>query len=483
MQYGSKSARAIAASCLCLAIAACGVPAEQATQRLRTVSDLGGTSQLAGDAAQFPDYNWWTVYKDPALDALIADGLANSPDMAVAAARIRAADATARQVGAAAMPQLGIEGSAGGNKQSYNQGIPPQFVPHGITDVGKLSATLSLDLDLWGRNRAQLAAARGEATAARVDAAQARLLLATGIALSWGQLAAFENSRTQTQASLEALAGIERLTAERRRAGLDNLADQSLATARRAATEQALAALDESIALERNRLAALVGAGPDRARALPHPNPDFTAATGVPANLGLDLVGRRPDLVSARLRAEAGASRVKAARLAYFPDINLAAVAGLQSLGLSNLFSGDSSFAQFGPAVSLPIFAGGRLRGQYDAAAAGRDEAVARYDQALIGAVHEVADALDGKRALVTRLAAARTGAQAAAEAARLAQLRYDQGLANLIQVLAAEDSAASARRNLAELQVRAFILDVTLVRALGGGFAPSAPVPEQSRK
>ena len=96
----------------------------------------------------------------------------------------------------------------GGNKQSYNLGIPAQFVPKGVIETGKLSATLGLNLDLWGRNRAALAAARGEAEAARVDAAQARLMLASGIALSWGNLAQLNASRDLALRSVEALGGL-----------------------------------------------------------------------------------------------------------------------------------------------------------------------------------------------------------------------------------------------------------------------------------
>jgi NodT family efflux transporter outer membrane factor (OMF) lipoprotein len=339
----------------------------------------------------------------------------------------------------------------GGNKQSYNLGIPAQFIPKGVVETGKLSATLGLDLDLWGRNRAALAAARGEAAAARVDAAQARLLLSSGIALSWGNLVQLYSARELAVRSVGALGGIEQLTEQRVGAGIDNRADLELATAR-AGAEQALAAIEETIALERKRLAALIGSGPDRAKRLPIPSPNLRYATDVPANLAASLLGRRPDIVSARLRAEAAALRVKSARRAFYPDINLAAVAGLQSLGLGQLFNSGSQFANFGPAATLPIFDGQRLRSNYRAAESGYDEAVARYDQVLLGALRDVADTLESKRALTARLTTARTAAQSAAEAARLMR-RQAEGVANLIQALTAEDNVMSSQRALAELK------------------------------
>ncbi|GHA01731.1 efflux transporter outer membrane subunit [Novosphingobium arvoryzae] len=482
MQYGSSTGQRLAVLALSGVLAACAVPpAPRAAAPLKTGEALGDVQGLSGEAAEFPADRWWTAYGDAGLDALIEEALAKSPDMALAAARIRAADAASERAGGTLLPTLTVDGALGGNKQSYNLGIPAQFVPKGVIETGKLSATLGLNLDLWGRNRAALAAARGEAQAARVDAAQARLMLASGIALSWGNLAQLTASRDLALRSVDALSGIERLTGERVRAGIDNRADHELATARRAGAEQALAALNELIALERNRLAALIGAGPDRAERMPVPAPDLSRTAGVPANLAANLLGRRPDIVAARLRAEAAAARVTSARRAFYPDINLAAVAGLQSLGLDQLFASGSTFANFGPAISLPIFDGARLNSNYNAAEAGFDEAVARYDQTLLAALREVADVLDSRRALAERLLAARTAARSATEAARLARLRHGQGIANLLQVLSAEDAALANQRALAELEARAFLLDVTLVRALGGGFTAPAADTEQT--
>lgn len=482
MQYGSSTGQRLAVLALSGVLAACAVPpAPRAAAPLKTGEALGDVKGLSGDAADFPADRWWTAYGDAGLDALIEEALAKSPDMALAAARIRAADAASERAGGTLLPTLTVDGAVGGNKQSYNLGIPAQFVPKGVIETGKLSATLGLNLDLWGRNRAALAAARGEAQAARVDAAQARLILASGIALSWGNLAQLTASRDLALRSVDALSGIERLTGERVRAGIDNRADHELAIARRAGAEQALAALNELIALERNRLAVLIGAGPDRAERLPVPAPDLSRTAGVPANLAANLLGRRPDIIAARLRAEAAAARVTSARRAFYPDINLAAVAGLQSLGLDQLFASGSTFANFGPAISLPIFDGARLTSNYNAAEAGFDEAVARYDQTLLAALREVADVLDSRRALAERLLAARTAARSATEAARLARLRHGQGIANLLQVLSAEDAALANQRALAELEARAFLLDVTLVRALGGGFTAPAADTEQT--
>lgn len=483
MQYSSRALRLsflLAAGALALSACAAVPPAGTAAQP-RSASDLALPASFAGDSA-FPADTWWQAYRDPGLDALMAEALAASPDMAVAAARIAAADAQARQVGAATLPAVGAEAAVSGTKQSYNMGIPEAFVPKGVVDTGRIAATLGLDLDLWGRTRAALAAARGEAEAARADAAQARLLLTSALALAWGDLAQTLANRALAAEQLELWRETERLTVARQRAGVDSMAEVQTARARRAGAAQTLAALDEAAMLGRNRIAALVGAGPGRAATLPAPQLDLAASTGVPATLAADLVGRRPDLAAARLRAESAAQRIAMARAEFYPSINLAAVVGLQSLGLGQLFDGGSTYANFGPALSLPLFQGGRLQGRYDAAGAGYAEAVARYDQTLLGALREVADALDSKRALAGRLAAAEAADRAAAEAARLVRLRRQQGIASQLQVLGAEDTALAARRQLTDLRIRAYLIDVMLVKALGGGFAAPA-TPDRTAK
>jgi len=246
-------------------------------------------------------------------------------------------------------------------------------------------------------------------------------------------------------------------------------ADQARAAA--AAARQDLAALDEQIAVVRDQLAALAGAGPDRGLDLKRPAAAPKSGFGLPANLAADLLGRRPDLQAARLRAEAAAKRIDVARAGFYPNINLAAFIGAQSLGLSNLVSSGSDIGQAGLAFSLPIFEGGRLQGAYRGARAEYDAAVAAYDGALVQSLREVADAAAGQRALTQRLAAARESLTAGESAYRVARLRYEGGLTSYLTLLTAEDAVIAQRRTVAQLEARALSLDASLVRALGGGF------------
>jgi NodT family efflux transporter outer membrane factor (OMF) lipoprotein len=257
--------------------------------------------------------------------------------------------------------------------------------------------------------------------------------------------------------------------------GADTRGELEQAMAGPATARADLAAIDEQIALSRNQIAALMGEGPDSGLAIARPRAAALKAFGLPATLAANLVGRRPDLAAARWRAEAAASRIGVAKAQFYPDINLAAFIGYQSLGISKLFAAGSDIGQVGPAVTLPIFEGGRLRANLRGARADYEAAVASYDQTLTQALHEVADAAASQRALSVRLSASAEALGADEEAYRIARLRYEGGLANYQSVLLAEDAVLTSRRSVVDLQARAFTLDVQLIRALGGGFHTEA--------
>ncbi|MDB5688322.1 MAG: nodT [Sphingomonas bacterium] len=440
----------------------------------RSASALDTSRSFAAPVTPWPETQWWRAYRDPQLDALVAEALANSPDVASAAARVRAAAAIVEQAGAARSPYLELNGQATLDKQSYNNGIPAQFIPKGWNDAGRFTLGGNFDLDLWGRNRAALAAATSDAQAAQVDAAHATLLLATSIASSYADLARLFAERAVLARAVAIREESLTLNRGRYAAGLDNLGTQQLSATRAAAARADLAAAEEAIQLTRNRIAALVGAGPDRGLAVTEPRIAALHPQGLPERLSLDLVGRRPDIVAARLRSEAASSRIRSARATFYPNINLNALIGVQSLGLDRLVDGGSTIGSVGPAISLPIFGRGRLRGELRGAEARYDEAVASYDSALLGAVREVADAAASIRALEVRQHEAAAALAAAEGAYSIARQRYEGGLSTFLDVLTAEDALLDRRRASADLAARAFSLDVALARALGGGFGPT---------
>nr|WP_047167462.1 efflux transporter outer membrane subunit [Sphingomonas sp. Y57] len=472
--------RLVSALGLSLALAACAsVPDLGARPELRSPASVAASQSLDGrTGADWPVDAWWRTYGDPQLAQLIEEGLRASPDAAIAVARFRQAQGMAQAAGAPLLPSVGASASAGLEKQSYNVGIPAQFVPKGWQDVGQASIDLSFDPDLWGRNRAALAAATSEAEAARIEQDQARLMLATGIASAYADLARLHAERDVLAAAVELRDATRRLVADRVRNGLDTRAELKQADAALPAARAELAATDEAIALIRNQIAALVGAGPDRGLAIERPILAALHSSGLPMQVNTDLIGRRPDIAAARARAEAAANRIKVARADFFPAVRLGALIGVRSLGLDQLTDSGSTYGNVTPAISLPIFRGGALGGEYRGARGRYDEAVALYNRTVITAYREVADAVTSQSAATERLALSRQALTDSEEAYAIARKRYEGGLSTYLNVLSSEETLLQARRAVADLDARMFALDVALVRALGGGFTAPPPAP-----
>jgi NodT family efflux transporter outer membrane factor (OMF) lipoprotein len=391
--------------------------------------------------------------------------------VAAAKARLAKSDALTREARAAQLPTLQGQGEVSETKQSYNVGIPPAFVPKGYNSFGQVTLNFNWELDFWGKNRAAVAAATSEARASEADLAEARLVLSTSVADAYADFARLWAEHDVAQRNVASRQETMELVAHRVANGVDTRGELAQATAGPASARADLAAIDENIALTRDQLAALLGEGPDRGATIARPGAAALKAFGLPPSLAADLLGRRPDLTAARWRAEAASKRIGVAKAQFYPDINLAAFIGYESLGISNLFASGSGIGQAGPAVTLPIFEGGRLRANLAGARADYETAVASYDDTLAQALRQVADAAASERALTVRLKESADALAADEEAYRIARLRYEGGLANYQSVLLVEDTVLTDRRTVVDLQARAFTLDVQLVRALGGGY------------
>lgn len=446
-----------------LATAACAsVPNLGAAPEMRPATAFAASTTLQPDGSTWPDQGWWLRYHDAQLTQLIEEGIAGSPDLAAAAARFRTAQGYAQRAGAALLPSVDAFGSAQAAKRGDKD----------ASNFAKAGLSISFDLDLWGKNRAALAASTSDAQAAGYELAQARLSLTTAIASTYAELAQLYAQRDALQRAVENREETFKLVGQRVELGLDTRAELKQAEARVPQARADLAATDEAIALTRNALAALVGAGPDRGLSIQRPSASAFQATGLPANASIDLVGRRPDIAAARAHAEAQASRVKEAKAAFYPNISLSGLIGMSTFGLGNILSGSSGFASASPAITLPIFHGGAISGNYRGARGQYDEAVANYDGRVINALREVADAVTSQQALAVELAESKKSLAAFEEAYQLAQRRYKGGLATYLDVLSAEEGVLGARLDVAQLETRALELDIALVRALGGGFS-----------
>lgn len=437
----------------------------------KTPSTYQTSQSFASSVCNWPDERWWEGYQDPQLNLLIDDALKDSPDLAAAFARLHRAEAFGQISGASLKPQISANAAATEQKLSYNYLTPRSMTPNGWNDYGKASLDFSWELDFWGKNRAALAAATSQIEASHAELAQAKLILASVIAANYAELAHLFAQQETLSSSIAVRAKTTRLFQERFANGLETKGAISTAQARLAEAEGDLLIINEQIGLQRNRLSALVGAGPDRGLSIKHPVINIQNNLKLPSNLAVDLLGRRPDINAARLQVEAQLSRIDQKKAEFYPNINLSAFIGVQSLGLNMLSDHGSSIGGIGPAISLPLFTAGRLQGELRGAQATYDEVVANYNRTLTQALEEVANAVVSQKALNSQLLKAEEAVSAAQESYRVAHNRYDGGLGNYIDVLYAEDTLLGTKRTLANLQSRILSLDIALKRSLGGGY------------
>jgi NodT family efflux transporter outer membrane factor (OMF) lipoprotein len=269
----------------------------------------------------------------------------------------------------------------------------------------------SFEFDFWNKNGAALSAALSQAQGAAADAEAARLALTTGIARAYYNLQRLFAQREVSRAAITQREDIVRITNERFSAGLDTKVEVRQAEAALATVRTELAQYDDAIVVARNQIAALTGAGPVRGDSIAAVRMSAGPVTALPASIPLDLVSRRPEITASRWRVDASTHDIEVAKAQFYPNINIAAFAGLSSLGLSNFLLSSSGIFGVGPAIHLPIFEGGRLNANLHGREADANLAIATYNEVVIDAVHELADAVSSIRGL------ARTAAEQAQRA------------------------------------------------------------------
>ncbi len=432
---------------------------------------------VSSDAA-FPDTEWWTAFGDPQLDALIGEALRGTPSLAAADARLRQARARAGLADAQRKPTIGATAQYSGLR--IGETIAPEPIGGEYTGVELLSIGFDHSFDFWGGKRAQWDAALGQARAAEVDAQAARLGLSANIARAYVALAQAYEALAVAQAEQERANGLQALSDKRVQAGLDNRMQLERARANVASARQQAQAARQQIDAARNAIAALLGQGPDRGLAITRPTLLQAPAPGVPDVLPSELLGHRPDIVAARWRAEAALRGIDASKAAFYPTVNLKAMVGLASIGLSDLFRTEAGLIQGGPAISLPIFDGGRLRARLDASDADFDLAAADYNGRLAAALREVTDAVQGASALDARIATTTEARDAADQAWQIATQRYRAGLGTQLDVLAAQQPLLQLDQMLATLRAQRLVASIDLDEALGGGLDLPSPSSAQ---
>jgi len=462
-----------------LTLSACaGLPPADPAPRLATPA--AGDFVKAPVAGQWPVNQWWSDFHDEQLNSLIEQALHNSPSMAVAQARIGQANAQAQLAGANTGARL--DASADLTRQHYTaNSIYPPPIGGSTLNSGDLGLNFSYDFDFWGRNRSMIESALGQVAAAQAESAGAASTLSAAVASTYYQWQ-LVNARLALQDDVQSQRNrLIELEAPRVKSGLS--------AGELVAPLQADAALPRQtrVQLETQRdelyyqLKSLVGGTqfPEHLAAKPLPNADV----GVPTNLPLDLVARRADVAASRDRIKAALHDVDASRAAFYPDINLSAIAGFSAFGLGNVLKTASRNIGVTPALSLPIFDAGRLRAGLDSSRADVTMAIAQYDQAVQSAVSDVNDAfvqLQGaqrEQASLTQQIAARKRDLASAERRQHAGLSDGREATRDKLALLTLDDQELAREQ------RAVSARIALIKALGGGYQDPAADDGLSKK
>jgi NodT family efflux transporter outer membrane factor (OMF) lipoprotein len=449
-------------------------PAVQPLDRLDMPSAL-----VRDQHAEWPNEAWWIAFGDAQLDRLIDHALSTSPTLAGAQARIGRAQAAAGFAQAADRPQVngGLDASYGRQSEHYLFPRPPLGKGGEYVSQGQATVNFGMDLDLWGRNAALIRSAGKQLQAAEFDHAAARLALTTSIARGYVQLAGQYDLQDVLLSTLKQRQDIRSLIDKRVASGLDTQVEVKQADTNVGALKVELEQLATAIKVTRLQLAALAGDMPAAADSISRPA-IRAAAVQVPGTLPLDLLGRRPELAAQRARIAAAIGDAEAAKAQFYPNINLNAMLGFQAIGLGQLLDAGSFANSAGPAIRLPIFDAGRLRANYAGKISDVEAAIAQYNQSVLNAAQDVSEQLVRLSDLAREEAATQEALSSAEEAHRLAMLRYRGGLSPYLTVLTVETQLLAQRRAMSLLRARRDDLQISLLRALGGGFDESRMTP-----
>lgn len=427
----------------------------------------------ASDSARLPAA-WWTVFGDPALDALEQRALDASPGVKAAAQRLLQAQAQLGVVRSGQAPAVSVGASVANSRTSAetSQGLAlgHRSIKGNNYQVG---ASFSWELDLWGRVRRVVEAADAQALAAQDERDGVVLLLSSQVAQSYWQLRGLDAELAILRDALATRRESQELVEARFNAGLSNELDVSRARIERANAEADLHEVRRQRNQVEHALAVLVGASPSQplvaaaqGAQLPHP-------PMVPAGLPATLLAQRPDLAASVANLKAANAQVGVAEGAFYPALSLTGNFGYASESLRNLDSGAARAFSAGPlALSLPVFDAGRNRANLALAKARYEEAVANHEGKLLTALREVEDALSDVRQRQRQAEVQEQARQAAARALEVAQARFQRGVSTYLDVTDAQRSALGADRAAAQIRTQRLLAAVAVARSLGGGWS-----------
>jgi NodT family efflux transporter outer membrane factor (OMF) lipoprotein len=430
----------------------------------------------AADSARLPQA-WWTLFGDDTLSALEQRALRDNPGVTAAAQRLLQAQAQLGVVRAGQTPNLALGASAGNSRSSAE--TAQALALGGRVIEGNnftLGASLSYELDLWGRVRRVVEAADAQALAAQNDRDGVLLLLSGQVATTYWQLRGMDAEMAILTNALAIRREAQGLIEARFNAGLSNELDVSRTRIERANAEADLHEVQRQRNQLEHALATLVGATPEAPLLTAARSAQLPQAPAIPVGLPASLIGQRPDLAASVAQLVALNAQVGVAKGAFYPSLSLTGNFGFASESLSQLASGSARQFSVGPlALSLPLFDGGRNRANLELAKARYGEAVANHQTRLLTALREVEDALSDVQQRARQAEVQAEAQRAAARAVVVAQARFDRGVSTYLDVTDAQRSSLTADRAAAQIRTQRLLAAVAVARALGGGWEQQA--------
>ncbi|MFM0277768.1 efflux transporter outer membrane subunit [Paraburkholderia sediminicola] len=445
--------------------------------------DVGSAIRDANSDAHWPNAHWWQAYNDPQLNQWIDMANQGSPSLSLTQARVREALSMAGVAHSALLPQVNGAMSIAREHWPDNMFYGPGPLANQNTWNNTGALSLEYHLDLWGKDKNSSERALDLAHASAADARAAQLELDTNIVRTYIGLSRDFALLDIAHATLSQQQQILALAQRRLAGGIGTQLDVSQAETPLPEYERQIESIQESIALEKNQLAALAGKGPGSGESIERPTLALDGPDGLPASLPFELVGHRPDIVAARWTVAAQARGIDVAKANFYPDINLmASLGGYAAAGplFQFLKSANGSWTA-GPAMSLPIFDGGRLRSELGAQSASFDEAVSQYNEAIVEALKDISDSLINLRSLQSQQNDTQRSVASATRSYNLAKEGFRRGLTDYVNVLIAQTQLLQAKQELAKIQAAQLEAHASLTEALGGGLDDPANGPKDS--
>jgi len=425
--------------------------------------------------ATFGDIGWWETFKDPQLQAFVHEALTNSYDIKIAAMRVLQAEASLRITRSQFFPTVNAGGDLAAARSSEKGAVtlPPGSNPE--RTYGDVFVSVpGYEIDLWGRIRRATEASRALLLATDEAQRTVRQTLVADVATVYLQLLELDLELEIAYRAYANRTNSLALTVSREEVGVAEMQAVYQARVLVATADASITDTQRRIEQKENELSILLGRNPgkiERSSALK----DESLRAEVPPGLPSDLLERRPDIRAAEQQLVAFNANIGEAKAAFYPQLFLTGFYGYQTVALSDLFSGATRTWQFGPAVSFPLFTGGRLRGNLKLSEARFQEGLVTYQRTIQQAFREVSDSLIAYQRTREFRTKQETRTEANRGATELAHVRYQGGVTSYLEVLFNEQDLFNAELGLAQAQLDELLSVVQLYRALGGGWAVPA--------